>query len=245
MSLTRIMKGGITLKSLFKLLISLLVKLAFIALIYTIVMNLTGCAKNDRPLLLTVSSEESQEFEVCTRPSKDSIVTETTKSTEPSLTEGNETCSETKPETKVTKPKQAEKKAQAKKVFKAPTKAPKKASAKKAAVKNNETKESTTKTTTTRTVTKTPTKKPTNTPTPKPYTHCTCDAEVSCGSTAAGTFHKFTLKGLTAYRTKSGNWALTEASEDKVVRYLKENYPGYGGYGVGKLKNKRDYRYKP
>lgn len=207
-------------------------------------MNLTGCAKNDSPLLLTVSSEESQEFEVCTQPSKDSVVTETTKATDPSLIEESETSSETAPETKATKPKQTEKNAQAKKVSKTPTKAPKKASAKKAAVKNNETVETTTKSTT-RTVTKTPTKKPTNTPTPKPYTHCTCDAEVSCGSTAAGTFHKFTLKGLTAYRTKSGNWAITEASEDKVVRYLKENYPGYGGYGVGKLKNKRDYRYKP
>lgn len=93
--------------------------------------------------------------------------------------------------------------------------------------------------------TKKPTKKPTNTPTPKPYTYCTCDAEVSCGSTAAGTFHKFTMKGLTAERLKSGLWEITEASDVKVRAYLKEKYPGYGRYGVGKLKNKRDYRYKP
>ena len=93
--------------------------------------------------------------------------------------------------------------------------------------------------------TKKPTKKPTNTPTPKPYTYCTCDAEVSCGSTAAGTFHKFTMKGLTAEKLKSGLWEITDASDDKVRAYLKENYPGYGRYGVGKLKNKRDYRYKP
>ena len=93
-----------------------------------------------------------------------------------------------------------------------------------------------------------PTKKPTktpNTPTPKPFKYCTCDAEVSCGSTAAGTFHKFTMKGLTAEKLKSGLWEITDASDDKVRAYLKENYPGYGRYGVGKLKNKRDYRYKP
>ena len=93
-----------------------------------------------------------------------------------------------------------------------------------------------------------PTKKPTktpNTPTPKPFKYCTCDAEISCGSTAAGTFHKFTMKGLTAEKLKSGLWEITDASDDKVRAYLKENYPGYGRYGVGKLKNKRDYRYKP
>ena len=231
-------------KSLYKLLISLLVKLAFIALIYTIVMNLTACAKSDRPVLLTVNKEKSTEFEVCTMPSEESAVTETSETTESSRTEESETSSETTVATKAVKPKQTEKKVQTKKATKAPTKAPKKASAKKTAVKDNETQSITTKSTT-KTATKAPTKKPTSTPTPKPYTHCTCDAEVSCGSTAAGTFNKFTLKGLTAYKTKSGIWALTEASEDKVVKYLKENYPGYGRYGVGKLKNKRDYRYKP
>ena len=56
---------------------------------------------------------------------------------------------------------------------------------------------------------------------------------------------KLTIKGLTAHKLKSGLWEITEASDDKVRAYLKENYPGYGRYGVGKLKNKRDYRYKP
>jgi hypothetical protein len=53
------------------------------------------------------------------------------------------------------------------------------------------------------------------------------------------------MKGLTAEKVKSGLWEITDASDDKVRAYLKENYPGYGRYGVGKLKNKRDYRYKP
>ena len=94
--------------------------------------------------------------------------------------------------------------------------------------------------------TKKPTKKPTNTPTPKPYTYCTCDAEVSCGSTAAGTFHKFTMKGLTAEKLKSGLWEITEASDIKLRAYMRMKYPESANhYGVGKLKNKRDYRYKP
>ncbi len=92
--------------------------------------------------------------------------------------------------------------------------------------------------------TKTPTKKPTNTPTPKPYTYCTCDAVVNCGSKAAGTFHEFTLKGLTAHKTSAGVWKLTDSSYDKLEAYLEKNYPHSGGYGVKKLTNKRDYRYK-
>ncbi len=94
--------------------------------------------------------------------------------------------------------------------------------------------------------TKKPTKKPTNTPTQKPYAYCTCDAEVSCGSTAAGTFHKFTMKGLTAEKLKSGLWEITEASDIKLRAYMRMKYPESANhYGVGKLKNKRDYRYKP
>ncbi|MDO4876976.1 MAG: hypothetical protein Q3987_06305 [Oscillospiraceae bacterium] len=94
-----------------------------------------------------------------------------------------------------------------------------------------------------------PTKKPTkipNTPTPKPFKYCTCDAEISCGSTAAGTFRKFIMKGLTAEKLKSGLWEITEASDNKVRAYMRMNYPESANhYGVGKLKNKRDFRYKP
>ena len=91
---------------------------------------------------------------------------------------------------------------------------------------------------------KKPTKAPTATPTPKPYTYCTCDAVVDCGSKAYGNWHEFTLKGLTARKTKAGNWVLTEHSLDKVEDYIDENYPHTGGYGVKKLANRRDYRYK-
>lgn len=233
-------------KSLFKLLVSLLVKLAFIAMLYTIVMNLTACNRSDKPVLVSFSSESTQGFEVCTEPSKETVITETCRTEEPSAVPTEESVTETsaEEETSTQQPKSSSKKAQPRKATKAPTKKPKKASSKKAAKITNTETEATTKATTKK-PTKAPTKKPTNTPTPKPYTYCTCDAEVSCGSTAAGTFQKFTLKGLTAGRTKSGSWALTEASEHKVMAYVKEKYPGCGGYGVGKLKNKRDYRYKP
>lgn len=91
--------------------------------------------------------------------------------------------------------------------------------------------------------TKKPTKKP-NTPTPKPYTYCTCDAVVNCGSKAAGNWNQFTLTGLTAHKTSAGVWKLTDASLDKVENHLNKNYPGYGHYGIKKLTNKRNYRYK-
>ncbi len=234
-------------KSLFKLLVSLLVKLAFIAMLYTIVMNLTACNRSDKPVLVSFSSESTQGFEVCTEPSEETVITETCRTEETSAVPTEESVTETsaEAETSAQQSKANPKKAQARKATKAPTKAPKKAVSKKAAKATNTETEATTAKATTKKPTKAPTKKPTSTPTPKPYTYCTCDAEVSCGSTAAGTFQKFTLKGLTAGRTKSGSWALTEASEHKVMAYVKEKYPSCGGYGVGKLKNKRDYRYKP
>ena len=238
-------------KPLFKLLLSLLIKIAFLALIYAIVMGLTSCSRNDKPVLSSFSSDNKKEFEVCTEASREVVVSETSKETEPSVLKESEPSSESIAETAVkiktseSKPAQSSKKTDAKKVTKAPTKAPKKTAVKKTVKDPGKEPEVTTAKPTTKKVTKAPTKKPTNTPTPKPYTYCTCDAEVSCGSTSAGTFHKFTIKDLTAHKLKSGLWEITEASDDKVRAYLKENYPGYGRYGVGKLKNKRDYRYKP
>ena len=234
-------------KSLFKLLVSLLVKMAFIALLYTIVINLTACNRSDKPGLVSFSSESTQGFEVCTEPSKEIVITETFQTEELSTVPTEESMTETAvpTETSAAQAKASSRKTQAKKATKAPTKAPNKAAAKKTAKATKAVTEATTAKATAKLPTKAPTKKPTNTPTPKPYTYCTCDAEVSCGSTAAGTFQKFTIKGLTAGRTKSGSWALTEASENKVIAYVKDKYPGCGGYGVGKLKNKRDYRYKP
>ena len=149
-------------------------------------------------------------------------------------------------ESSASKPTQSSKKPVSKKVTKAPAKATKKAVTRKTSkAPDNEPVETTTKATTKK-VTKAPTKKPTNTPTPKPYTYCTCDAEVSCGSTAAGTFHKFTMKGLTAHKLKSGLWEITDASDEELRAYMRKTYPESANhYGVGKLKNKRDYRYKP
>ena len=239
-------------KPLFKLLLSLLIKIAFIALIYAIVMGLTGCSRNDRPVLSSFSSENKQEFEVCTEPSREAVVSETSKEAEPSVLKESEQSSESIKETAVSeessasKPTQSSKKPMSKKVTKAPAKATKKAVTKKTSkAPDNEPEETTTKATTKK-VTKAPTKKPTNTPTPKPYTYCTCDAEVSCGSTAAGTFHKFTMKGLTAHKLKSGLWEITDASDEELRAYMRKTYPESANhYGVGKLKNKRDYRYKP
>lgn len=93
-------------------------------------------------------------------------------------------------------------------------------------------------------------KKPTNTPTPKPYTYCTCDAKISYGVSGKSNSGTHTIKGLTARKTKSGNWVLTDASDDKVVAWLNKNVtdengkPNWGGYS-DKITNKRDYRYKP
>ena len=239
-------------KPLFKLLLSLFVKIAFLALIYAIVMGLTGCSRNDRPVLSSFSSENKQEFVVCTESSREADVSETSKDAEPSVLQESEPSSESIKETAVSeepsasKPTQSSKKPVSKKVTKAPAKATKKAVTKKTSkAPDNEPEETTTKATAKK-VTKAPTKKPTNTPTPKPYTYCTCDAEVSCGSTAAGTFHKFTMKGLTAHKLKSGLWEITDASDEELRAYMRKTYPESANhYGVGKLKNKRDYRYKP
>ena len=235
-------------KSLVKLIISLLIKLAFIALIYAIVIGLTSCSRNDKPILLSFSTEKKEEVEVCTEPSREAVVSESSETTKPSysshvIESNTETTEESVRPTE--KPK-------SKSTSKAPTKKAIKSTSK-------ETKKTITKAPTkvpekdpTKAPTKVPTKKPTSkpkataTPTPKPYTYCTCDAEVSCGSTAAGTYHKFTIKGLTAHKLKSGLWEITEASDEKVRAYMKTNYPESANhYGVGKLKNKRDYRYKP
>lgn len=214
-------------------------------------MGLTSCSRNDKPVLSSFSSDNKKEFEVCTESSREAVVSETSKETEPSVLKESEPSSESiaettdKIKTSESKPAQSSKKNDAKKVTKAPTKAPKKTAVKKTVKDPGKEPEETTAKPTTKKVTKAPTKKPTNTPTPKPYTYCTCDAEVSCGSTSAGTFHKFTIKGLTAHKLKSGLWEITEASDDKVRAYLKANYPESANhYGVGKLKNKRDYRYK-
>ena len=236
-------------KPLFKLLISLLIKLAFLALIYAIVMGLTSCSRNDKPVLSSFSSENKQEFEVCTESSREAIVSETSETSEPSyssrLIESAESTQTKTIETTSVRPTE---KPKSKSTSKAPTK-------KAVTTTTKETKKSATKAPTKapdKDPTKIPTKKPTSkpkataTPTPKPYTYCTCDVEVSCGSTAAGTFHKFTIKGLTAHKLKSGLWEITEASDDKIQAYMKANYPESANhYGVGKLKNKRDYRYKP
>ena len=239
-------------KPLFKLLISLMVKIAFIALIYAIVMGLTSCSRNDKPVLSSFSSDNRKEFEVCTESSREAVVSETSKETEPSVLNESEPSSESIVETAVqtktseSKPAQSSKKTDAKIVTKTPTKVPKKTAAKKTTKAPDKEPAATTTKTTTKTVTKAPTKKPTNTPTPKPYTYCTCDAEVSCGSTAAGTFHKFTMKGLTAHKLKSGLWEITDASDEELRAYMRKTYPESANhYGVGKLKNKRDYRYKP
>ena len=48
-------------KPLFKLLLSLLIKIAFIALIYAIVMGLTSCSRNDKPVLSSFSSDNKKE----------------------------------------------------------------------------------------------------------------------------------------------------------------------------------------
>ena len=231
-------------KPLFKLLLSLLIKIAFIALIYAIVMGLTSCSRNDKPVLSSFSSDNKKEFEVCTESSREAVVSETSKETEPSSESIKETA--VSEESSASKPTQSSKKPVSKKVTKAPAKATKKAVTRKTSkAPDNDPEETTTKATTKK-VTKAPTKKPTNTPTPKPYTYCTCDAEVSCGSTAAGTFHKFTMKGLTAHKLKSGLWEITDASDEELRAYMRKTYPESANhYGVGKLKNKRDYRYKP
>lgn len=235
-------------KGLVKLIVSLIIKVAFVALVVAIVMGLTSCRKSDKPEAFSFSTEKTEETIGTTKTSSRVTVSETSifrqekeKKTEESasnsVTETSETTKKSAAKPLETKKKRVSTKAAAKKESKVATTAPKKTATRaptKAPAKE-----------TTKAPTKSPTKKPTNTPTPKPYTYCTCDAEISCGSTAAGTFHKFTLKGLTAHKLKSGLWEITEASDDKVRAYLKENYPGYGRYGVGKLKNKRDYRYKP
>ena len=124
-------------KPLFKLLLSLLIKIAFIALIYAIVMGLTSCSRNDKPVLSSFSSDNKKEFEVCTESSREAVVSETSKETEPSVLNESEPSSESIVETAVqtkaseSKPTHSSKKTNAKKVTKAPTKAPKKTAVKK------------------------------------------------------------------------------------------------------------------
>ena len=235
-------------KGLVKLIISLIIKVAFVALVVAIVMGLTSCRKSDKPEAFSFSTEKTEETIGTTKTSSRVTVSETSffspeKEKEPeesasnSVTETSETTKKSAAKPSETRKKKVSTKASTQKKTKATTTAQKKTATK--APTKVPAKE------TAKVTTKSPTKKPTNTPTPKPYTYCTCDAEVSCGSTAAGTFHKFTIKGLTAHKLKSGLWEITEASDDKVRAYLKANYPESANhYGVGKLKNKRDYRYK-
>ena len=238
-------------KPLFKLLISLVVKLGMAALIYAIVMGLTGCRISDKPEVLSFSTANTEETEITTKTTSRVTVTETSEEPSSYIEQAKESVSTDESQiAETTQKKKAEKSTQQTRQTVRSTKParnePKKTTKARSKATSAPTKKPETSTKApTKAPTKSPTKKPTNTPTPKPYTYCTCDAEISCGSTAAGTFHKFTLKGLTAHKLKSGLWEITEASDDKVRAYLKENYPGYGRYGVGKLKNKRDYRYKP
>ena len=233
-------------KPLFKLIISLIVKIAFGALIIAIVMGLTSCKLNDKPEVPSFSTANKKEAVEVTEATEQSSESEATSS----FLQAEETSSvtaETPVETTIietsakpskTNKKKVATKAPAKKDVRAATKSPKKIVTK---VPTKATEKETAKV-----PTKAPKKKPTCTPTPKPYTYCTCDAEVSCGSTAAGTFHKFTIKGLTAHKLKSGLWEITDASDEIMRAYMKKNYPEAANhYGVGKLKNKRDYRYKP
>ena len=90
-------------KPLFKLLLSLLIKIAFIALIYAIVMGLTSCSRNDKPVLSSFSSDNKKEFEVCTESSREAVVSETSKETEPSVLKESEPSSESIKETAVLK----------------------------------------------------------------------------------------------------------------------------------------------
>ena len=238
-------------KPLFKLLISLIVKLGMAALIYAIVMGLTGCRISDKPEVLSFSTANTEETEITTKTTSRVTVTETSEEPSSYIEQAKESVSTDESQiAETTQKKKAEKSTQQTRQTVRSTKParnePKKTTKARSKATSAPTKKPETSTKApTKAPTNAPTKKPTNTPTPKPYTYCTCDAEISCGSTAAGTFHKFTLKGLTAHKLKSGLWEITEASDDKVRAYLKENYPGYGRYGVGKLKNKRDYRYKP
>lgn len=238
-------------KPLFKLLISLVVKLGMAALIYAIVMGLTGCRISDKPEVLSFSTANTEETEITTKTTSRVTVTETSEEPSSYIEQAKESVSTDESQiAETTQKKKAEKSTQQTRQTVRSTKParnePKKTTKARSKATSAPTKKPETSTKApTKAPTKAHTKKPTNTPTPKPYTYCTCDAEISCGSTAAGTFHKFTLKGLTAHKLKSGLWEITEASDDKVRAYLKENYPGYGRYGVGKLKNKRDYRYKP
>ncbi len=235
-------------KGLVKLMISLIIKVAFVALVVAIVMGLTSCRKSNKPEAFSFSTEKTEETIGTTKTSSRVTVSETSffspeKEKEPkesasnSVTETSEATKKSAAKPSETRKKKVSTKAAAQKKTKVTTTAQKKTATK--APTKVPAKE------TAKVSTKSPTKKPTNTPTPKPYTYCTCDAEVSCGSTSAGTFHKFTIKGLTAHKLKSGLWEITEASDDRVRAYLKANYPESANhYGVGKLKNKRDYRYK-
>lgn len=234
-------------KPLFKLLISLIVKLGMAALIYAIVMGLTGCRISDKPEVLSFSTANTEETEITTKTTSRVTVTETSEEPSSYIEQAKESVSTDESQiAETTQKKKAESSTQQTRQTVRSTKPARNEPKKTTKTRSKATSAPTKKPeTSTKAPTKAPTKKPTNTPTPKPYTYCTCDAEISCGSTAAGTFHKFTLKGLTAHKLKSGLWEITEASDDKVRAYLKENYPGYGRYGVGKLKNKRDYRYKP
>ena len=226
-------------KPLFKLLISLVVKLGMAALIYAIVMGLTGCRISDKPEVLSFSTANTEETEITTKTTSRVTVTETSEEPSSYIEQAKESVSTDESQiAETTQKKKAEISTQQTRQTVRSTKPARNEPKKTTKARSKATSAPTKKP-------ETSTKAPTKTPTPKPYTYCTCDAEISCGSTAAGTFHKFTLKGLTAHKLKSGLWEITEASDDKVRAYLKENYPGYGRYGVGKLKNKRDYRYKP
>lgn len=243
-------RGISPMKQLVKLIISLGIKLALIALIYAIVMGLTGCRGCSNAEALSFSQADQEETEVVTDTSSETSVLDPSDEATPSsfsqasesnqeviaeTTRNNEVASSTQQTSQTTSSSGASSNSNgntsnsgSSQGSATPTPAPT------ATPKSTAT--PTTEPTATPTPEPTPTPVPTATPTPKPtikpeydpqYTNCIADVEYWAGDDNC--YHGF-VYGVPCKRNSSGDWVTTKDGEQMVWDTIAATYPDYGGY---------------
>ena len=239
-------------KPLVKLLLSLAIKIAFIALIYAMVMGLTSCSgcSNSDALSFSTAKEEvtentsdtSSEEAVPTSsfsqankkdPEESTVATGIT-----TIIEVAESTQQTSQTTRSSEPVRVNSDQTQPKATATPTPKPTKSPT--SAPTNTPKPTSTPKPTATPTPEPTeapePTKAPTSTPkpspTPKPvndprYTRCIADVEYWAGNDNC--YHGI-VYGVPCKRNKNGKWVITNEGEQMVWDAIEAEHPDYGGY---------------
>ena len=242
-------RGISPMKQLVKLIISLGIKLALIALIYAIVMGLTGCSGCSNAEALSFSQADQEETAVVTDTSSETSVSDPSDEATPTssfsqaiesdqeviteTTKNNEVASSTQQTSQTTSSSGASSNSNgntsnsgSSQGSATPTPAP--------------TATPTPVPTATPTPEPTEEPEPTNTPTPTPkptpttnpeydpqYTSCIADVEYWAG--LDNCYHGF-VYGVPCRRNSAGDWVTTKEGEQMVWDTIAATYPDYGGY---------------